>query len=119
MSTLSSIPPRSKGLMICPAIQTSSMTFPRQLAPTVGPAHACVEILGGALQGMEGFVSGRSTRSRRGNLYIDDSHWGPEGDSLEYGYQVPIRSIQIFIVKTNRSDPKSDLEVNVETSSRQ
>jgi len=29
------------------------MTFPRQLAPTVGPARAGVEILGGALQGMD------------------------------------------------------------------
>src|SRR4051812_12723918 len=103
MPTLSSIPPRSKGLMICPALRTSAVTFPQQLAPTVGPVHAGVEILGGALQGMEGFVSRRITRSRCGKLYIDDSHWGPEADSLESGYRVPIGSIQIFIAKTNRS----------------
>src|SRR3954471_4696522 len=68
---------------------------------------------------MEGFVSGRITSSRHGKLYIDDSHWGPEADSLKSGYLVPIGSIQIFISKTNRSDPKPDLEVHVETSSRQ
>src|SRR4051812_9169477 len=68
---------------------------------------------------MEGFVSGRITRSRRGQLYIDDSHQGPEVDSLESGYRVPIRSIQIFIAKTNRSEPKPDLEFHVETSNGQ
>ena len=62
---------------------------------------------------MEGFASGRITRSRRGKLYIDDSHWGPEADSLKSGYRVPIGSIQIFIAKTNRSEPKPDLEVHV------
>ena len=67
---------------------------------------------------MEGFVSGRITRSRHGKLYIDDSHWGPKDDSLKSGYQVPIGSIQIFIAKTNRSEPKPDLEIHVETSSQ-
>ena len=67
---------------------------------------------------MEGFVSGRITRSRREKLYIDDSHWGPEADSLKSGYSVPIGSIQIFIAKTNRSEPKPDLEVHVETVSQ-
>src|SRR3954467_15674943 len=110
MSTLSSIPPCSKGLMISPTLQTSAVTFARQLAPTVGPAHAGIEILGGALQGMEGFVSGRITRSRRGKLYIDDSHWGPEADSVGSGYRVPIGSIHIFIGKTNGSEPKTDLK---------
>src|SRR4051812_48132941 len=115
MSTLSSIPPRSKGLIIFLALRTSVVTFPRQLAPTVGPAHAGIEILGGALQGMEGFVSEQITRSQRGKLYIDDSHWGPKSYSLESGYRVPIGSIQTFIAKTNRSEPKPDLEVHVET----
>src|SRR3954470_20149465 len=68
---------------------------------------------------MEGFVFGRITRSRRGKLYIDDSHWGSKADSLESGYRVPIESIQIFIAKTNRSEPKPDLEIHVETSSQQ
>src|SRR4051812_11674367 len=119
MSTLSLIPPRSKGLTTSSMTRTSVVLTPRQLAPTVGPAHAGVEILGGAQQGMEGFVSGPITRSQRGNLYIDDSHWGPEADSLKSGYWVPIGSIQIFIAKTNRSEPKPDLEVHVEISSQQ
>src|SRR3954471_4317044 len=119
MSTLSLIPPRCKGLTTSSMTRTSSVLTPRQLAPTVGPAHVGVEILGGARQGMEGFFSGRITRSRRGKLYIDASHWGPEADSLKSGYRVPIGSIQIFIAKTNRSEPKPDLEVRVETSSRQ
>src|SRR3954469_22307508 len=83
---------------------------------------------------MEGFVSVQITRSRRGKLYIDDSHWGPEADSLKFGYRVPIGSIQIFIQKTKRSkhkpntgvhahthisNPKPDLVVHVETSSQQ
>src|SRR3954471_17334417 len=118
MSTLSSIPPRSKGLMISPTLRTSAVTFPRHLAPTVGLAHAGVEILGGALQGMEGFVSGQITRSRCGKLYIDDSTWGPEADSVGSGYRVPIGSIQIFIGKTDVSEQKPDLEVPVETSSQ-
>src|SRR3954462_11915527 len=101
MSTLSSIPPRIKGLMISPTLWTSAVTSPRQLAPTVGPAHAGVEILGGALQGMEGFVVGRITRRRRGKLYIDDLTWGPEADFVGSGYQVPIGSIHIFIGKTD------------------
>ena len=104
--------------MLSPTPRTSVVTFPRQLAPTVGPVHADVEILGGALQGMEGFVAGRITRSRRGKLYIDDSTWGPEADSVESGYRVPIGSIHIFIGKTNGSEPEPDLEVPMETSSQ-
>src|SRR4051812_34201087 len=67
---------------------------------------------------MEVFVSGRITRSQRGKLYIDDSTWSPEADSIKSGYRVPIGSIHIFIDKTERSEPKPDLEVPVETSSR-
>src|SRR3954465_3953586 len=119
MSTLSSIPPRSKGLTTSSMTQTSAVLTPRQLAPTMGAAHAGVEILGGARQGMEGFVSGRITKSRRGKLYIDDSHWGPEADSLKSGYRVRVESIQIFIAKTNRFEPHPDLEIHVETSSQQ
>src|SRR4051812_38981868 len=99
--------------------RTSAVLTPRQLAPTVGPAHAGVKILGGARQGMEGFVSGQITRIRRGKLYIDVSHWGPEADSLKSGYRVSTGSIQIFIAKTNRSEPKPDLEIHVETSGQQ
>ena len=67
---------------------------------------------------MEGFVAGRITRSRRGKLYIDDSTWGPEADSVKSGYRVPIGSIHIFIGKTDGSEPEPDLEVPMETSSR-
>src|SRR4051812_34036756 len=111
MSTLSSIPPRSKGLMISRTLRTSVMTFPRQLAPTVGPVHASIEILVGSLQGMKGFFSGWITRSRSGKLYIDDMTWGPEVNSIGSGYWVPIGSIQIFIGKTDGSEPKPNLEV--------
>src|ERR1041384_1654536 len=118
MSTLSSNSPRSKGPMISPTLWTSAVTSPRQLVPTVGPMLAGVVILGGALQGMEGFMAGRITRSRRGKLCIDDSTWGPDADSVESGYRVPIGSIHIFIGKTDGSEPEPDPEVPLETSSR-
>src|ERR1041385_616748 len=118
MSTPSLNSPRSKGPTISLTLRTSAMIFPRQLAPTVGPALAGVEILGGALQGMEGFVTGRITRSRRGKLCIDDSTWGPDADSVKSGYHVPIGSIHIFIGKTDGSEPEPDPEVPIETSSR-
>src|SRR4051812_7144922 len=84
----------------------------------MGPAHVGVKILGGALQGMEGFVTRRIPRSRRGKLYIDVSTWGPEANSVESGYRVPIGSIHIFIGRTDGSEPEPDLEVPMETSSR-
>src|SRR3954464_12420379 len=118
MSTLSLYPPCSKGPMLSPTLWTSVVTFPRQLTPTIGPAHAGVEILEGALQGMEGFVAGRITRSRCGKIYIDDSTWGPEADSVESGYRVPIGSIHIFIGKMDGSEPEPDPKVPIETSSR-
>src|SRR3954469_18721303 len=68
---------------------------------------------------MEGFVSRQITRIRHGNPYIDDSHWGPEADSVGFGYRVPIGSIHIFIGKTNGSVPKTYLGVHVDTSSWQ
>src|ERR1041385_6964514 len=64
MSTLSSNLPRSTGPTISPTLRTSAVTFPRQLAPTVGPALAGVELIRGALQGMEGFGPGRTPGSR-------------------------------------------------------
>src|SRR3954470_9054667 len=97
MSTLSTKLPRRKGPMLSSTLQTSSMTFPRQLAPTVGPALAGVKILEGALHDMEGFSAGQITRSRHGKLCINDSIWGPEADSVESGYRVPIGYIHIFI----------------------
>ena len=65
------------------------MTNPRQLAPTVGPAHGGFEFLQGNFEGIKGYVVGRMTKSRRGKLYVDDTGWGPEAGSIEYGYWVP------------------------------
>ena len=98
MSTLSWITPRSKGLTTSSMTRTSAVLTPRQLAPTVGPAHAGVEILGGAQQGMEGFVSGRITKNQRGKLRIDSSTW-ETGTAIMPGYQVSIGSINLFIGK--------------------
>ena len=66
------------------------MTIPRQLAPTVGPAHGGFEFLKGSFEGLKGYAVGRMTKSRRGKLYIDDAGWGPEAGSIEYGYRVPL-----------------------------
>ena len=66
------------------------MTIPRQLAPTVGPAHGGFEFLKGSFEGLKGYTVGRMTKSRRGKLYIDDAGWGPEAGSIEYGYWVPL-----------------------------
>src|SRR4051812_31074425 len=118
MSTLSSNSPRSNAPMISPTLRTSAVTFPQQLVPTMGHALAGVEILRGARQGMEGFVAGRITRSRRGKLCIDDSTWGPETDSVKSGYRVPIGSIHIFIGRMDGSEPDPDPKVPIETSSR-
>ena len=65
------------------------MTIPRQLAPTVGPAHGGFEFLKGNFEGLKGYAVGRMTKSRRGKLYIDDEDWGPEACSIECGYWVP------------------------------
>ena len=73
------------------------MLTPRQLAPTVGPAHDGVVFLEGALPGIEKLAIGRMTKSRRGKLYIDDAGWGPETDSIESGFRVPFGKIHVFI----------------------
>ena len=53
--------------------------------------------MAGAPSGIEGSVIGQMTKSRRGKLYIDNSGWGPEADSIEYGYRVPFGKIHVFI----------------------
>ena len=65
------------------------MLIPRQLAPTVGPPHDGFEFLKGSFEGLKGYAVGRMTKSRRGRIYIDDAGYGPEADSIEYGYRVP------------------------------
>ena len=80
-------------------MRTSVVTKPRQLAPTVGPAHGGLEFLKGSFPGIEGYAFGRMTKSRRGKLYIDDAGWGAEADSIKYGYRVPFGGIHVFIGK--------------------
>ena len=75
------------------------MTNPRQLAPTVGLSHDGLMILVGKLKGLEGYVVGRMTKIHRGRIYIDGAGWGPEADSIEYGYRVPFGGIHVFIGK--------------------
>ena len=48
------------------------MTIPRQLAPTVGPAHGGFEFLKGNFKGLKEYDVGRMTKSRRSKLNSDD-----------------------------------------------
>ncbi|XP_037424267.1 RING-H2 finger protein ATL80-like [Triticum dicoccoides] len=49
------------------------------------------------------------TKSRRGKLYIDDAGWGPEADSIEYGYRVAYDGIHVFIGNIDVSKPELDI----------
>ena len=84
------------------------MTVPRQLAPTVGPAHDGFEFLKGNFEGLKGYIVGRMTKSRRGKIYIDDEGWVPEAGSIEYGYRVPFGGIHIFIGRIGEPGPEPD-----------
>ena len=72
------------------------MTIPRQLAPTVGPAHSGFEFLKGNFEGLKGNIVGQMTKSRHGKLYINDEGWGPEACLIEYGYWVSFGGINVF-----------------------
>ena len=85
------------------------MLFPRQLAPTLGTPHDGFKFLKCNFEGLKGYVVGRMTKSRRSRIYIDDAGWGPEADSIEYGYWVPFGGIHVFIDKI--SEP--GLEPNI------
>ena len=85
------------------------MTKPRQLAPTVGLSHDGFKFLEGHFEGLEGYVVGQMTKSRRDKLYIDDAGWGPEAGSVEYGYQVPFGGIHVFIGKIGEPGPEPDI----------
>ena len=89
------------------------MTNPRQLAPTVGLSHDGLMILEGKLKGLEGYVVGRMTKSRRGRIYIDDAGWGPEADSIEYGYRVPFGSVHVFIGKIGEPGPEPNIRTDL------
>ena len=75
------------------------MLIPRQLAPIMGILHDGLGFLKGNFEGLKGYAVGRMTKSRRGELYIDDTCWGPEAGSIEYGYRVPFGGIHVFIGK--------------------
>ena len=85
------------------------MAIPRQLAPTVGPAHGGFEFLKGSIKGIKGYTMGRMTKNHRGKLYIDDAGWGPDPSSIEYGYRVPFGGIHVFIGKTGEPGPEPDI----------
>ena len=81
------------------------MTIPRQLAPTVGPAHGGFEFLKGSFEGLK--------------LYIEDADWGPDAGSIEYGYRVPFGGIHVFIGKIGEPGPGPDLCADlIETAQR-
>ena len=84
------------------------MLSPRQLAPTVGPAHGSFKFLKGKFAGIEGYAVGRMTKSRRDKLYMDDAGWAPEAGSIEYGYRVPFGGIHVFIGNIGESGPEPD-----------
>ena len=95
------------------------MTIPRQLAPTVGPAHGGFEFLKGNFEGIKGYAVGRMTKSRRGKIYIDDAGWGPEAGSIEYRYWVPFGGIHVFIGKIGEPGLEPDICTDIiETAQR-
>ena len=95
------------------------MTKPRQLAPTVGLSHDGFEFLEGSFEGLKGYTVGRMTKSHRGKLYIDDAGWGPEANSIEYGYRVPFGGIHVFIGKIGEPGLELDLCADlIETTQR-
>ena len=73
----------------------------------------------GKLKGLEGYVVGWMTKSRRGRIYIDDAGWGPEADSIEYGYQVPFGGIHVFIGKVGEPGPEPDIYTNLIETAQQ
>ena len=89
------------------------MTNPRQLAPTVGLSHDGFEFLKGSFDGLKGYAVGRMTKSRRGKLYIDNAGWGPEADSIKYGYRVPFGGIHVFIGKIGEPAPEPDIYTDI------
>ena len=56
---------------LSPHPRTSDVTIPRQLAPTMGPAHGGVEFLEGAFLGFEKIAIGQITKSGHGRIYIN------------------------------------------------
>ena len=61
-----------------------------------------------SFEGLKGYAVGRMTKSHRGKLYTDDAGWGPDADSIEYGYRVPFGGIHVFIGKIGEPGPEPD-----------
>ena len=73
----------------------------------------------GSFEVLKGYAVGRMTKSRCGKLYIDNAGWGPDADSIEYGYRVPFGGIHIFIGKIGEPGPEPDICTDlVETAQR-
>ncbi|KAI4989796.1 hypothetical protein ZWY2020_038159 [Hordeum vulgare] len=53
------------------------------------------------------------TRSRRGKYYINNSLWGPEADSIEFGYRVPFGKINIFVGMVGSPAPEPDIFTDI------
>ncbi|KAI5003406.1 hypothetical protein ZWY2020_030566 [Hordeum vulgare] len=98
---------------LSPFTRISAATKPRQLAPTVGPAHGGVEFSKGALPGFGSYATGLMTRSLRGKYYINNSLWGPEADSIESGYRVPFGKISVFISMIGSPVPEPDTSSDI------
>src|SRR3954469_12446693 len=98
---------------LSPFARTSTVTKPRQLAPTVGLSHDGFKFLEGNFEGLKGYAVRRMTKSHRVKLYIDDAGWGPEAGSIEYGYGVPFGGIHVFIGKIGEPGPEPNVYTNV------
>ena len=81
----------------------------------MGPAHDGFEFLKGSFEGLKGYAVGRMTKSRRGKLYINDTGWGPDAGSIEYGYRVPFGGIHFSLA---RSASRALSQTSAPTSSR-
>ena len=85
----------------------------------MGLSHDGFEFLKGRFDGLKGYTVGRMAKSRRRKLYIDNAGWGPEADSIEYGYRVPFGGIHVFIGKIDELGPEPDSYTDIiETAQR-
>ena len=71
-----------RGLTTKSVIRTSDVLFPRQLVPTVGPAHGGVEFLEGSSSGIEKLMTDRLKKNRQKNIYIIVKFIGPDRKSV-------------------------------------
>ena len=58
------------------------------------------------------------SKSRHGKFYIDDSYWGPDADSIEYGYRVPFGKIHTFIGVVGESATGLESITGIESARR-